>query len=80
LLSANSALFDRIDGRSDVFSLGLVLFKMLTGQNPLEMSRRLSQSTSPTPLARRVRSVAAFGTRNPAVDSMDFGKYRTKID
>jgi eukaryotic-like serine/threonine-protein kinase len=56
-LSPENARGDRLDGRSDVYSLGCVLFEMLTGRTPFEGSPvALSFAHVNTP-APRVRSI-----------------------
>jgi serine/threonine protein kinase len=51
-MSPEQAGGDRVDGRSDLFSLGVILFEMLTGQPPFE-------ATSLEQLVSQVRSEAA---------------------
>ena len=51
-MSPEQAGGDRVDGRSDLFSLGVILFEMLAGQPPFE-------ATSLEQLVNQVRSEAA---------------------
>ena len=54
-LSPEQAIGGRIDPRSDLFTLGVMLHEMLTGRNPLEMARAsdtvlsVTRATAPPP-------------------------------
>jgi eukaryotic-like serine/threonine-protein kinase len=56
-LSPENARGDRLDGRSDVYSLGCVLFEMLTGRTPFEGSPMALSFAHVNTAAPRVRSI-----------------------
>jgi eukaryotic-like serine/threonine-protein kinase len=60
-LSPENARGDHLDGRSDVYSLGCVLFEMLTGRTPFEGSPVALSFAHVNTAAPRVRSI------NPSV-------------
>jgi serine/threonine protein kinase len=63
-MAPEQALGSEMDGRADLFSLGTILFEMLTGRNPF-----VAPSVSDTVMNVITRTVPPVSTANPEVPS-----------
>jgi serine/threonine protein kinase/tetratricopeptide (TPR) repeat protein len=66
-LEAFDGLHREVDGRGDIFSLGVILFELLTGQHPYEPRRGPVQEVVPRVIQDRNGPIPSLRTRNRAV-------------